>query len=172
MNEPRTLTEAINRIRNKLVILDWTDIVQGRASIQTTQSTGQERPQTRPMVHVGNGEYLDCRPNDEYKSVLFFVAKDVEKSDYNQAAPKGHAPNHIIRTSRPLTLIGWANLQKLPGYDDGSGFPELIKLDLKNSLRWVRCVTAIGDFQDGPLNEVFKPFVVSDLDRKYDRFLN
>jgi hypothetical protein len=170
MNEPKTLSEGIDRIRDKLITLEWTDIVQKRASIQSNQATGQDKPQIRPMVHVGNGEYLDCRPNDTYKSVVFFVSKDPEKNDYNLAMPKAHAPSHILRTQRAVTLIGWVNLAELPDYDDGTGFPELIKVELKNALKWVRCITSIGDYQDGPLSEVFKPFQVSDMDRKYDRW--
>ena len=170
MNEPRTLTEAISRIQANLSQLDWTDKIYGRATIQDQNKVGDERPQLIPMAYASNGEYEDCRPNDSYKSILFFVATESEKNDYSLASPKGHAPNHILRAQRPVTLIGWANLANQPGYDDGSGFGELIKISLKNSLRSVRCVISIGNYQDGLLNEVYKPFVVSALDRKYNRW--
>ncbi|GAB3783300.1 hypothetical protein GCM10028818_41010 [Spirosoma horti] len=170
MNEPRTLTEALNRVRDKLVKLTWTDIVQGRVALHAEKLAGHDRPQPKPMVHVGNGEYLDCRPSDLYKSVIFFASKDSEKNEYNQAAPFGHSQNHINRARRAVTLYGWVNLAKLPGYDDNSGFPEPIKIELKRVLQTVRCVIATGDYADGSITEVFKPFVVSDMDRKYDRW--
>ena len=88
----------------------------------------------------------------------------------NQAAPFGHAQSHIIRTKRAVTLYGWVNLSGMAGFDDNSGFAELIKLDLKQSLKTTRCVIAIGDYTDGTVSETFKPFTISDLDRRYDRW--
>ena len=170
MNEPRTLTEALNRVRDKLLTLDWADSVQNRVAMHGERLAGQDKPQTKPMLHVGNGEYLDCRPNDSYKSVIFFATNAAEKNDYNQAAPFGHAQNHIIRTKRAVTLYGWVNLSTLAAFDDGSGFAELIKVDLKRALMLTRCVVAISDYADGTVSETFKPFTISDLDRKYDRW--
>ncbi|GAB2582471.1 hypothetical protein [Spirosoma areae] len=170
MNEPRTLTEAIERIGNKLSGLEWTEVIYNRVAIHDVKLAGQDKPQIKPMAYVGNGEYADCRPNDNYTSVVFFASKDPEKNDYNQASPFGHAQNHINHATRAVTLYGWVNLSKLPDYDDGSGFPEKIKLQVKKSLQLVRCVTQITGYQDGVLPDVFRPFVVSDLDRKYDRW--
>ncbi|GAB3948348.1 hypothetical protein GCM10028805_22510 [Spirosoma harenae] len=170
-SHPRTLTEAINQIRDKLVTLEFTDIVQGRAMLFDEKLAGQDRSQPKPMVHVGNGEYLDCRPNDTFKSVIFFASKDLEKSDYNQNRPSGHAKNHVIRSTRNVSLYGWVNMKAIPDrYDDGSGFPELIKMELKKALQNARCVTQITGYQDGQVNEVFKPFIVSDLDKQYDKW--
>lgn len=168
MNEPKTLTEAINRIQTALIPLSWTEIIQGRATIQDRRTAGQPKAQLLPMVHVGEGEYLDCRPNDEHASILFFLATEPEQNDFNRAK---HSPTHAIRTERAMSLIGWVNLSRLPSFvQDPTGFPELIKVDLKETLKYVSCVIRIGAFLDGPLAAVYKPIVVSELDRKYDRW--
>lgn len=169
MNEPRTLTEAIERVRDKLVLLPWTDRVVGRAHIHDVKLAGQDKAQLKPEVHIGNGEYLDCRPNDNYKSVIFFATAEKEKDDYNRLKPTGHAINHINRVTRNITLYGWVNLSLTPGYDDGTGFPELIKISVKQAVKQAYCVVSAGDWKDGQINDVFKPFVVSDLDRDYER---
>lgn len=168
MNEPKTLTQAIDRIRLALTPLLWTEMIYGRVSVQDRKTEGQAKSQVLPMVHRGDGEYLDCRPNDEQSSILFFVAPEPEKNDFNRSK---HSPNHAIRTERNVTLIGWANQERLPSlFRDSTGFSELVKVDLKAALKWVPCVIRIGEFQDNPLSAVYKPFVVSTLDRKYDRW--
>lgn len=169
MNEPRNFTEAINQLRSALLSLDWTDQVFGRAALHYRQGIGQTREQPLPMAYAGAGEYIDCRPNDAYKSVLFFAATDRERNEFSRAEGKGHTAGHIIRPSRAFALIGWVNLDALPDWDDQSGFAERIKLDLKAKLKTVGCVAAIGDYIDTPINEVFRPFLVTDLNTKFDR---
>lgn len=166
MNEPYTLTEAIGRVIPALQPLGWTDVIYPRVQDQDRRTTGQDKADLVPMAYVGNNEYTDARPNDERGSVLFFRVVDPEKSDYDRTR---FSPPHRIRARRNVTLIGWVNLDKLPAFNDQTGFTEQIKIDLKRALKYVPCVVAIGDYQDGKLSEVFKGYRVSDLDRKYDR---
>jgi len=172
MNEPRTLTEAIARVGLALQALPWTDQVYGRAARQDQQGPGQERPQWIPLVHAGDGEYRDCRPNDDHRSVIFFATRENERNDWSQERPGGHASGRVIRPRRAVSIIGWVNLSQLNGaWDDGSGFPELVKVSLKDTLKTLTsCVASIDEYIDEPLSEVYKGFRVSDLDRKYDRY--
>lgn len=170
MNEPRTLTEAITRLQDKLSELDWTDQVFGRAAVYEEKLAGQDKGQIKPMVYnPASRDYIDARPSDKYDCVIFFTATAPEKNDWSQEKGFGHAQSHIIRPRRAVTLYGWINLGKFEQFDDGSGFPELIKLDLKQTLKTMTgCVASIGDYQDESMREAFKPFQVSDLDRRYD----
>lgn len=169
MNEPRNFTEAIDKVRSALAPLKWTDQIFGRAALHYRQTTGQNREQPLPMAYTGNGEYVDCRPNDRYKSVLFFAATDRERNEFSRWEGKGHTAGHILRPSRAFSLIGWVNMEALPDWDDQSGFAERIKTDLKAKLKTVACVAEIRDYVDTPINEVFRPFLVTDLNTKFDR---
>ena len=157
MNEPRTLTEAIDRVRTLLLPLPWSDQVFGRAHVQ----------QQLPRAYVSDGEYVDCRPNDEVRSVVFFYTTAAEKNDFDRSK---HNPRHAIRARRDVVLIGWVNLESLNEYASPDGFPELIKKDLKTALKNEPCVVRIGDYQDGVLRDVFKPFNVTALNKKYDQW--
>lgn len=161
---PNTLTEAIARVADRIAPLPWTDEVFGRVAYYPHQVAGQEKPAEVPMVLVG-GQYVDARPNDSYKSVVFFYAPDVEKSDFDRSK---HSPHHAIRAERRVSLIGWVNLDRMPnGFGSTDGYAEAIKVNLKEALKWETCVVKIGDWADGDIGKVFKPFLVSDLNRRY-----
>lgn len=178
MNEPRTLAEAINRIRTKLQLLPWTEQVFGRAHRHDAAPTGADKQQPVPWVYIREGEYRDVRPDDRYSSVLFFYTEQPEKSDFDRVK---HSPVHAIRNRRAVTLYGWANLSKLTGYtvvdkpvgepdgcDIDDNFAEQLKVDIKTALKDVPCVILIGEYEDGTASRVFRPFVVSEAGQ-YDK---
>jgi hypothetical protein len=168
VNEPRTLTDAIKRIQERLLPIGFIDQLFGRVHLHDESKVGSERAQPIPKALIKDGEYIDCRPSDSYKSVLFFYAPDPEVSDFNRAR---HSPRHAIRTERNVVLIGWANMKKLAApYKSVDGFPEEIKVQIRNALKYEPCVLRISTWQDTTLQAAFAPFVVSASDRTYDRW--
>lgn len=174
MNEPHNLSQAIARVQIALLAqLNWIqpETLFGRVHDQLRTVAGADKPVLLPMHYDGDGEYRLALPDDTRRSVVFFRAADVEKSDFDRAR---HSDPRRIRATRHVSLYGWVNANKFvdpqTSFPDETGYIELLKTNLKAALKPVGCVIRIGDWQDGPIEEVFRPYDVSSLRGKYDRY--
>jgi len=162
---PATLTEAISRLKEATEKHDWADAVYERAYDFDRSAPGSSRPDLVPRIYTGTEEYIDCRPDDTRKSVVFFRAASPETSDFDRSK---HNPRHRIRSQREISLYGWVNVSLLDTPD-----LEKVKTDIYKDLKELPFVTLIRQFVDGRFSEVFDPYTFGDGDgdwKRYDRY--
>ncbi len=102
---PAFVDKVIVQLQNTLKAnLIWLNYSFGRAQRLTT--TKDSRPYVYPGVHIGNGEYINVFPDDNYKNFSFFIIEDPQVIIPDVA----HVQNKV---STRYALIIWLNLNSV-----------------------------------------------------------
>jgi hypothetical protein len=162
--EPQALDLAIQKIQVKFANgLPWLHKAFGRATLQHEKApeSGEDKRVRRdiviPEVYYKREPY-NAMPNDNLQSHCFFFAKDpVTFLDWK-------AFTLDARTSQPLAIIFWMNLEKIDATKKYNFF-EVLRGDVVKVLK--NCSDFILEESSIQPDRVFAPFTITDNYRQY-----
>lgn len=126
--------------------------------------------QTSPQVYLGNGQYYNCLPNDNYTHTLFFRTDGPERTNLDKEERRGGRAIVGLAT-RPLSLVFWCDLTRIgPGYGGDYLYTEEIKEEFIKRLYALPCVKSIEGSEDTSFERVFEGYDMPDEKKQYNKF--
>lgn len=159
------LDSVLKELRNSMVVaLPW---LNGFAFIRAYKNTIDNDSgilESIPQVYMGNGEYYDCRINDNLIAHSFFYTDNSEVVNYS-SLKRGN-----FLSTRDVSLILSVDLGKLKtDYSGDYIYTESIKKELINVLKKSSSVQSIKHYIDSPIEEVYRGFTITN-NKQYDKF--
>lgn len=161
-NNPVGIDAKIKDIQLLLTGATWLEKIFGRATTQRNQVTPPAGSKSReiiyPEVYQANDEPLNAMPNDNFRSYCFFTVNDPAVFvDYN-----AFDVQQLMR--RPISIIFWANQDKIAAGDTGRINENLL-------LNVIEILKSVPDFKPENVFErydhVFQEFTITEEYRNY-----
>lgn len=151
------LDALIEDIRTELAALPWMEKSFGRAFELPNRNTSAL--DIAPHVYLGNREYFNVMPNDQYKSYSFVIGRGAgTKTDEG-------AQSYSVQTrySKQIDIHGYFNLDKIDPAKDYIYTEELVK-DMLDSLTRVRGLI-VDAYYCETIRDVYAAYTLKEIDR-------